>query len=140
MKPWKLLGMAALVIALSVGLTGPAQAAGSKFGHTDDWWPYMGEMTFTPHSDKLQVCDNKKDGMGVIVYVNDVTQHRHKYNLEIGGSGKCKTRKASWGNPYNLREGHKFSFEICRIWHVEDGPLENPSHYNCNTYTWKNNA
>lgn len=70
------------------------------------------------------------DGYGVHLRVVDNSQNLCRYSLSIGGAGRCKSARASYGAPYNLREGNQFEFRIC----IEKGGYL----YDCNWGYWWN--
>lgn len=73
------------------------------------------ELQFRPVGDKVTLCDGLADGRGVRARVANVTKDPdvHEYTItNTKGSGKCTTKEAADGQPYNLAEGHCFHFEL----------------------------
>lgn len=139
MKLLKIMASAALAMVMTIGLASSAQADDNYYhGHTSDWWPYSGTVDFWAHGDIVKVCDRAADGYGVRVWVTDISKDPDlfKYEIGVGGEGTCKSRQASWGSPYDLREGHKFEFKICLVKTWTHFPEEFSY---CNTYRpWTN--
>lgn len=125
------LAVTAAAVAASFTFATPAFAATwDKSMYTDDADP-GGVVRFRADGDVVQLCDIEADGWKVFLRVYDHTQNLYKYDLEVGGDGTCIEARASFGNPYNLREGNVFEFAI---WMQKSG--EYPSFHD--TAYWAN--
>ncbi|MFG3690280.1 hypothetical protein [Micromonospora sp. NPDC047740] len=120
-------GLAAAALAAAASLTFAAPASAATWDHwmyTDDADP-GGIVRFRADGDVVQLCDIEADGWKVYMTVSDWTQNNlHKYNLSVGGNGNCIEARASFGSPYDLREGNVFRFAI---WLDKDGSV--PSYH-----------
>ena len=112
------LGTAALAATASLASATPASAA------TWDEWMYTddsdsgGVVRFRADGDVVQLCDIDADGARVNLEVYNTSQGgRWQYGLKVGGNGNCIEARASFGGPYNLREGDVYEF---RIWLSKD--------------------
>ncbi|GAA3755853.1 hypothetical protein GCM10022225_46050 [Plantactinospora mayteni] len=125
------LAAAALAAAASLTFAAPASAATwDEWMYTDDADP-GGVVRFRADGDVVQLCDIEADGWKVYLDVDDNTQSLHKYELSVGGNGNCIETRASFGSPYDLREGNVFRFTI---WLDND---DNPGSYGDTAY-WAN--
>ncbi|MFE9201120.1 hypothetical protein [Micromonospora sp. NPDC007230] len=103
---------AALAVAASLTFAAPASAATwDEWMYTDDANP-GGVVRFRADGDVVQLCDIQADGWKVYLRVYDYTQNLYKYDLAVGGNGNCIETRASFGGPYDLREGNVFEFTI----------------------------
>ncbi|MEJ3746721.1 hypothetical protein WEI85_25965 [Actinomycetes bacterium KLBMP 9797] len=104
------------LVALMIGVTAsfavssPAQAATKYTMHTDDTDP-GGRVEFWPNGDVVKLCDIEADGWGVGLTVL-VLDGWENYDLEVGGNGNCKERRASMGAAYDMVEGGTVEFYI----------------------------
>ncbi|MFI1436669.1 hypothetical protein [Streptomyces lydicus] len=71
-----------------------------------------GRAQFTADGDILTICDVEADGWAVTAGIGP-DEWSATYTLKSGGTGNCKTARASDGGSHDLKEGKSYTLKIC---------------------------
>jgi hypothetical protein len=71
-----------------------------------------GRATFHTYGDIMRVCDVQADGWAARLRVWDLEGYTYRYTLRASGNGTCDTGRASYGGPYDLKEGHTYQVVV----------------------------
>ncbi|ADD41056.1 hypothetical protein [Stackebrandtia nassauensis] len=81
-----------------------------------NWWTSgdsrAGSANFQSDGDLFTVCDEISDGSDVVGKVRDGQDVVYTIVAD-GGSGDCERRNSGDGNKFDLREGARYTFEVC---------------------------
>ncbi|MGW7068785.1 hypothetical protein [Streptomyces sp. NPDC054872] len=100
-------GGALAVAAAAVAIPSNAVAVDTPSGGWDHVYSYTGVKVYVEeYDDIISVCDAKANGHSAYVDVISDGVWPYDYTMTAtGGSGSCKTHKASDGAKYDLAEG-----------------------------------
>jgi|tagenome__1003787_1003787.scaffolds.fasta_scaffold19563856_2 hypothetical protein len=108
-RPFATVGLTTAAVLGTLVMATSAFAADMTLKTTDD--NPGGTISFTADGDVLKLCDSDADGKRAVTYVRDGS--RTVYWMWASGNGNCITRSASNGSPFNLTEGHTYTFRVC---------------------------